>query len=121
MSKVILNKKVLINGDISTLTGAIREAKKSLNEDEKKIVLNDMRDGDIGYVFLDGNTISDLIVIEDGRFRERTDKEWNQYFNNFIINQKNYENSICPAFKKADRGESKTTGAYQIKGRHWSF
>jgi len=91
MTKVVFTKKITLDRDHSTALGAIREAKRRLSQDEILKVVS-LEEDEVGFIYVVGENVSDLVVAEGGKLRERTDEEWLYYFRSYIVDGQECEN-----------------------------
>ena len=97
----MLNKKYLVKTDVKNSNDAVDLAKKIVldKKEEDKLSQETFRrlirtaglsQEEKNYVYLEGTTVSDLIVIEYNRkngqflFRKSTSEEWKAYFDSYV-------------------------------------
>lgn len=87
-----INKTIKLEKNLGSRQQAINMAGKYLVEE------NAIPDDTCGFVYINGPTISDLLIISPAREASRarrpklracTDKEWNKYFGEYLTDSKN--------------------------------
>lgn len=81
---MLVNKKIKIDFDVDSFDCAVSEIRDRLSSEEIIKIINVVDMDLVGFIYLDGLTVSDLVVIERGVFRECTNSEWSDYFNKFL-------------------------------------